>query len=434
MIREYGTMKRIEIPRGMETSFFVMEENALRYTAEILQTEFPGKTPWIVADENTFAAAGRTVLEYLKNAGVCCHEPMIYPGSPVMHGSEDLAQALARILPEDSVPVAVGSGTVNDLVKRASELKKVRYCCIPTACSVDGYTSRGAALLVNGAKKTMPCAAPYGVIADTGVLATAPAPMMAAGYADLLAKVYGGADWVIVDELGLEKIDRPVWDLVQKDLRQWLSDSTNLGGLFHGLCNTGYSMQLYNDSRPASGAEHLFSHVWEMEGFKDARGESVSHGFQVGIGMLISASLIEFLICHDVDSIRKMASEPQTRLQREERIDQLLVKGCYGSTKETALEKFLEGDAIVQRRELIYAHWEEMRRRVKEQYIPLEELRSMLKKASCPYSHHQIGMSDEQYLHVVETAQLIRKRYTILDLLYESGVLPQAVRTLPLAE
>ena len=115
-------MKRIEIPRGMETVFFVMEENALRHTAEILQTEFPGKTPWIVADENTFAAAGKSVLEYLEKAGVKYHESRIYPGSPVMHGSEDLAQDLARILPEDSVPVAVGSGTIHDLVKRASEL------------------------------------------------------------------------------------------------------------------------------------------------------------------------------------------------------------------------------------------------------------------------------------------------------------------------
>ncbi|MBO5724970.1 MAG: iron-containing alcohol dehydrogenase [Lentisphaeria bacterium] len=422
-------MQRINIPRGMETAFFVMEENALRHTPEILRTEFPGRIPWIVADENTFNAAGKQVLEYLDQAGMKYHDPMIYPGTPVIHGSEDLAQALSRIVPENAVPVAVGSGTINDLVKRASELKKVRYCCIPTACSVDGYTSKGAALLVNGAKKTMPCAAPYGVIADTKVLATAPAPMMAAGYADLLAKVYGGADWVIVDELGLEKIDRPVWDLVQKELRAWLSDCKNLGGIFHGLCNTGYSMQLYNDSRPASGAEHLFSHVWEMESFT-CNGESVSHGFQVGIGMLISASLMKFLIDHDVDSIRKMASPPQTRCQRMERIDQLLVKGCYGATKETAMEKFLEGDALLQRRELIYAHWEEMRRRVKEQYIELPQLRSMLKNAACPYSHRQIGMSDEQYLHVVETAQLIRKRYTILDLLYESGVLPQAVSTL----
>lgn len=422
-------MNRIDIPQGMETAFFVMEENALRHVPQILQEEFPGKVPWIVADENTFAAAGKAVMDHLKEAGVKTFGPWIYPGKPVIHGSEELSQALAQEMPEGAVPVAVGSGTINDLVKRASSLRNVRYCCVPTACSVDGYTSRGAALLVNGYKKTMPCAAPYGVIADTKVLEKAPAPMMAAGYADLLAKIYGGADWVIVDELGLEKIDRPVWDLVQKDLRSWLKDCRNMDGLFHGLCNTGYSMQLYNDSRPASGAEHLFSHVWEMEGFTH-NGESVSHGFQVGVGMLISAGLMEFLIDHDVESIKGMAQAPQTRAQRIARIDELLEKGCYGTSKETALEKFLEGEAIRERRQLIYSHWETLRERVKAQYIPVEQLRSMLEKASCPFSHHQIGMSDEQYLHVVETAQLIRKRYTILDLLYESGVLPQAIASL----
>jgi len=391
-----------------------------------LAEAFPGKSPWIVADENTWKAAGEETDRQLRRAGVACHKPFIFPGHPIMHASEALARQVADAMPEGCVPLAVGSGTINDLVKRASGLKKVPYCCLGTACSVDGYTSSGAALLVDGYKKTMPCPPPFAVIADTAVLSAAPKPMFAGGYADLLAKVYGGADWVIADEIGIEAINGPVWSLTQDHLREWLSDSSNFFNIFQGLCCTGYGMQLYHESRPASGAEHLFSHVWEMEKLR-FNGESVSHGFQVGIGMLLSAQLQGFIVDFDRAQAEKIAKAPVTRAERREEIERLLSRGCYGAAAETADEKFLEGDAALERRKLIFDHWEKLRERIRRQFMPVDELRSILRSAGCPATHREIGLSDEQYLHAVPAAQLIRKRYTCLDLLYEAGLLDAAV-------
>ena len=102
-------------------------------------------------------------------------------------------------------PVAVGAGTINDLVKRASvEAKTPGYLCVATAPSVDGYTSYGAALTVNGVKKTVPCPAPTAILADNRVIGSAPLPMIAAGYADLAAKIVAGADWHIAATLGIK--------------------------------------------------------------------------------------------------------------------------------------------------------------------------------------------------------------------------------------
>ena len=56
--------------------------------------------------------------------------------------------------------------------------------------------------------------------------------MMSSGYADLMSKVTGGADWIVADELGIEKIDPAIWSLVQDDLRDNLADPNNLEKLF----------------------------------------------------------------------------------------------------------------------------------------------------------------------------------------------------------
>ena len=47
----------------------------------------------------------------------------------------------------------------------------------------------------------------------------------------------------------------------------------------------------------------------------------------------------------------------------------------------------------------------------------------MLKKAKCPTAPAEIGLAPGQFIHGVKTAQLIRKRYTLLDALDECGVM-----------
>ena len=118
--------------------------------------------------------------------------------------------------------------------------------------------------------------------ADTDILADAPAEMKSSGYADLFAKLPAGAEWIMTDIMGIEPIRKDVWELIQPPLRSWLANADDLQAVFEGLAATGYAMQLYKDSRPASGMEHLCSHVWEMEGV------NASHGFKVGLGTLAS--------------------------------------------------------------------------------------------------------------------------------------------------
>ena len=423
-------MPEIPIPAGLDTRCFVLGEGALKYLPQLLQQEFPGLTPWVIADTNTWEAAGARAQELLEEANMSPASPYIFPGTPVLHPDFAYSEQLASVMPDKCVPVAVGSGVINDLVKCASGLKNVRYCCVPTACSVDGFTSAGAALAVNHNKQTVKCPPPAALCADVTIMATAPAPMLSSGFADLLTKVVAGADWIIADATGEQAIRPDVWELIQGNIRRWVTDPKDMLNIFEGLAATGYSMQMMLDSRPASGSEHLFSHVWEMEGLQKD-GLDVSHGFKVGVGLLASALLMEFIINNDYESVSPKAKAPLTVEERTAEINALLEKGCYGTEPaKISLAKFKTGAAAEERRALIASLWDSLRSKLKKQLYTFDELHAMLKAANCPLTPAEIGLSREQFLHGIRTAQLIRNRYTILDLLYEAGLLDEAMKEL----
>lgn len=423
-------MPVIPVPAGLETRCFVLGAGALKYLPRLLQQEFPGLTPWIVADGNTWQAAGERAQQFLEEAGLSPAAPYIFPGTPVLHPDFAYSEMLAGIMPEKCVPVAVGSGVINDLVKCASGLKNVRYCCVPTACSVDGFTSAGAALAVNHNKQTVKCPAPLALCADTDIMATAPEAMLSSGFADLLTKVVAGADWIIADAVGEQLIRQDVWQLIQGNIRRWVADPQDMLNIFEGLAATGYSMQMMLDSRPASGSEHLFSHVWEMEGLQK-EGRDVSHGFKVGVGLLATSLLMEFIISNRYEEAAPLALPVLSTEERVTEINGLLARGCYGTEPaKVSLAKFRTGGSAKERRALIGRVWDSLAEKLKQQLYSYEELKNMLQKSHCPVTPAEIGLSREQFLHGIKTAQLIRNRYTVLDFLYEAGLLDEAMKSL----
>ncbi len=423
-------MPCIPMPPGLQTAAFLLGKGANKFVPELLKRYFPGKQPWIIADGNTYRAAGRAVEELLSASGFKPFESYIFPADPRPHPDYAISQKLAEIMPENCVPVAVGSGVINDLVKCAAGIRTTPYCCVATACSVDGYSSNGGAMSVNGTKKTVPCPAPHAICADVDVLETAPPEMFAAGYADMLAKVTAGADWLIAEQLGFEPVRQDIWELVQLPLRDRIADPSDMGKVFAGLASSGYGMQMYHDSRPASGAEHMFSHVWEMGGLT-FNGEEVSHGFKVGIGTLMEILLLEYVLEHDFAEVAPRMKKPIEKAERQREAENLIGSNSYGrDIIDTAMKKYLTPAETLARRQLIAENWNAIRNLLKKQLVPFEELRSLLKKANCPTRPAEIGLTREQVFKVVPTAQMIRIRYTVLDLLYECGLLDDACKNL----
>ena len=425
-------MELIELPSGIETKAFALGEHAIDDLPEVLNTFFLNKKALLIADGNTWEAAGKRVKQVLTESCVAdVYDAIIY-GKERLHPESSLSDVLCEtfLSAENIVPVAVGSGVINDVVKCAAGKAGIPYCCVPTAASVDGYTASGAAMSVEGFKTTVPCPAPLAVVAEIAVLRDAPAWMLASGYADLMTKVPAGADWIIADLMNEEKIAPAAWDLVQKNIREYVSDPSDLGNVFAGLAATGYAMQLYGTSRPASGFEHLCSHVWEMEQLS-VNGEEVSHGFKAGFGSLISTLLMEYMLNHSVEEIKAIATVPESENERINSINNLLCRGCYGDkVLSTAMSKFKTGADIIARRQEIYEKWALFKDPVRSRIIPFAELKNMLKKAGCPSTPQEIGLDKKQLTDGVRRAQLIRVRYNIADLLYEAGVLDDAIKSL----
>ena len=275
----------------------------------MFRQQFGDKPALLVADTNTFAAAGQAVLEAFRRAGHACREPFIFTDPNLYAEHKYVIELEAALKGHDAIPVAVGSGTINDLTKLASHRCERPYLVVATAASMDGYTAYGASITYQGSKQTFDCPAPAGVVADLDVICAAPAGMNASGYADLLAKVPAGADWLLADALGVDTIDRTAWAIVQGGLRAAVADPAGVRDrnveavrqLTEGLMLGGFAMQSARSSRVASGAEHQFSHLWDMQ-HHIHKGRPPSHGFKVGIGTL-AVGLYEYLLARNLDDL-----------------------------------------------------------------------------------------------------------------------------------
>ena len=279
-------------------------------TAEMFKSLFPARCALVVADLNTWRVAGEEVHRILAEAGIAQDEPHIFT-DPKLYAEWTFVEELDGVLAAtDAVPVAVGSGVINDLTKLCSHHNGRRYMVVGTAASMDGYTAYGASITKDGNKQTFDCPAPLGMVLDPSISAAAPACMSASGYADLIAKIPAGADWMRADAVGADKMDDFAFGLVQEGLKEALCDPAGVHAgnvakveqLAEGLLLSGFAMQATQSSRPASGAEHQFSHLWDMEHLK-YNGASVSHGFKVGIGTLASTAFLEMLLDAPVEQL-----------------------------------------------------------------------------------------------------------------------------------
>jgi glycerol-1-phosphate dehydrogenase [NAD(P)+] len=156
------------------------------------------------------------------------------------------------------------------------------------------------------------------VLADLDVLGAAPARMTAWGYGDLAGKTVAGADWLLADALGVEALSRRPYDMVQAHLRDWLGAPGRIaarepeatGDLMAGLLVSGFAMQAHGNSRPASGSDHQFSHLWEMENLQIG-GEPAAHGACVGVGCVAMLAMYEWLLARPDAAFASAAAHAQ---------------------------------------------------------------------------------------------------------------------------
>lgn len=431
-------MRDDAVVRGLEhadqTEVVEVGRGVLRRVGEIIRDSLcgNGETILVVADERTFAAAGEVVQTSLSAAGVRVADPLVFPGTPALYAAYEHCETIRERLREaGALAVAVGAGTLNDLVKLASGELEQPYAVVGTAASMDGYTGFGAPMTRDGVKVTMPCPAPKVVLFDLDVAAEAPKAMVAAGYGDLSAKIPAGADWILSDAIGREPIHDLAWDLVQGGVAGALSRPTELSAgdpdayedLVNGLILSGLSMQVYGDTRPASGAEHYFSHLWELEHLGSDWDPPLSHGFKVSIGTLAMSAFYERFMARDLagldveEAVDAWPTWDAIEQDIRDRLSGSLADHCVTQTKA----KYVDAEGLRTRLSTFVATWDMVAPRIERQLRPARELQEMLRAAGAPVVPEDIGLTAQRVKDTFPIAAYYRSRYSVLDLAREAG-------------
>jgi len=367
------------------------------------------RKPVMVCDENTYEAAGKTVAAMLPGIGIICLDPK------GLHADERAVALVAGKLTECDVLVAVGAGTVHDATRYTAHERGVPFISVPTAASVDGFVSTVAAMTWYGYKKTMPAVAPEAVFADTDIFSKAPVRLSASGFGDLLGKYTALIDWkaghLLTGEYFCDTICGMELDAVR-------IVSENLDGirtgnayaceqLMYGLILSGLAMQMIGNSRPASGAEHHLSHLWEMEAVNTH--VDAYHGEKVGVGLKIAADIYhrfaDYLESSDFalsdykgveTELLVYFADPDVKKQIEE---------------ENAVDPLADIDRAV-----LSCKSGELAKLLRE--VPSgEEIAMLLKKAGAPAAMEDIGLSEELVPLSARLSPYVRRRLTCMRLI-----------------
>jgi len=382
----------------------------------------------LVADSNTYAVVGEAVEMELRGRAS-------EVTSVVLQDEQVIADArtiLRVLLAYDAVQcafLAIGSGTITDITRFVSHRTGNPFISLPTAPSVDGYTSTNAPLIVDGIKKSCTAQAPMAIFADTAILSSAPRQMIAAGFGDMLGKYTSVADWrlghLLRDQPYDESIARRALDAVKRcaDSVRAIgnADPEGIARLMEALIESGFCITDFGTSLPASGTEHHYSHCWEMKLLREGR-PPILHGAKVGVATILVAELY--------DNLRQLsrgdaldlleASGPPVREDEVRKIRTAFGPMADDIISAQAAFLDLDGEAFEQLKQKIIENWSDIEA-IAEGVPTAERMRELLTLVGGPISPYGLGLSGEDLALAASSAHYLRGHFTVrrlMEILY----------------
>ena len=363
----------------------------------------------LVADENTWAACGKAaaeqVRERLQKALVLADSRAV-----VIPNEARIAEIERALQPDTDLIIGVGSGVINDLCKHVSFRHGLPYFIIATAPSMDGYASVGAALILNGMKETLNARPPRAILADTKVLAAAPADMIRSGWGDIIGKYSCLNDWRLSALINGEYFCRAVYDLVMETADEVRAlapeiragDAAAVGRLTEALVAVGIAMSYVGNSRPASGSEHHLSHFFEITGILDHT-PYFPHGTDVLYASVVTARLRQRILqgtCH-ADGFDR------ARWERE-------IRRVYTSSAEEVIAlQDRAGRYETDELPVIRAKWREIRQILADAPTP-DDMLAMIADIGMDYHEFETLYGEAKIRDAIAYAKDLKDRYTVL--------------------
>jgi glycerol-1-phosphate dehydrogenase [NAD(P)+] len=400
----------------------IISENAIHPLIEFC-TSLHRERLALVADMNTYHALGQELEERLPDSGFAARTILLH-GEEVVADANAILQVLLHANEGEQLFLAVGSGTITDIVRFVCHKLGADFVSVPTAPSMDGYVSSVASLVIEGMKKTLPAKPPMALFAHLPTLCAAPGDMIAAGFGDVIAKYTSLADWKLAHLLWDTAYDEAIAERIKRALRHCAEHAEEIGKattegvhyVMEGLLETGFCIRDFGTSQPASGSEHHLSHYWEMKRLREKK-HALLHGAKVGLGALLIAEIYQHLRQMDQQQVKELL-EATPRYDRQEEIGK--IKRAFDEITEQNLQSqydFLcESERrFEQLRRRIITDWEKIQK-IAESVPTPESIRRLLKQVRGPSTFTELGLSQEEVSLALCNAHYLRANFTVLKL------------------
>ena len=386
-----------------------------------------GTRVFLLADPNTWDAAGKRAAALLTDAGIPVNACVV-PESRPAPNEITLGDAAMHLTPEDDIILGVGGGVINDTAKMIAHVSRRPYVYLPTAPSMDGFASATASMDCRGLKRSLPSAAAAAVIADTDILAAAPVHMIRAGIGDMAAKYISLAEWelgrIITGEYHCPTIAAMVKDSLTRVMACAKAavngDPDAVGTLTEGLILTGLAMRCAGVSRPASGGEHYISHIRDMRALAFGTPADL-HGIQCGVAVLPVLRLYAALREITPDRAKALAHARQFDYREHAAaMRRFIGEGAEAMIDLESREGKYDKDKHAARLDIILSRWEEILSVIA--VLPAaEELAAFYRAIGFPDSPAAIGMGADEVRTALRFAGDIRDKYVLPRLLWDLG-------------
>ena len=246
-----------------------------------------GSSALVISGKSTMDLAGDQVAGYLEEYCTVTTMAATAINGKVIKKGEAAAKKVDFV-------VGVGGGRVIDTAKIVSYNTDRQFISVPTAASHDGIASARASLPSPSGHASLEAHPPIAIVADTGIIASAPHRLLASGCADIISNYTAILDWELAHRVKGEPVSnyaialsKMTAEILVKNAHVVRPHSEEAAGFVtKALVSSGVAMSIAGSSRPGSGGEHKFSHAID----RLAPGKAL-HGESCGIGTIISMYL-----------------------------------------------------------------------------------------------------------------------------------------------
>ena len=397
------------------------------------------RRPMVVCGPYGYEAAGKAVCDLLEQSGVeySLRSLREEDGERIKPSEYAAGSLLLRFDHRCDLILGVGSGVINDLCKVLSKTAKLPYLIVATAPSMDGYTSDSASVEVGGIKRSLQEKKPDAILCDTQILSQAPLHMILAGLGDILAKYTALFDWKLSHIVTGEYYCEAVAKLFENSLERTLDNletfqtdrERTVRSITEGLIRSGIGIAFAGCTHPASGLEHYFSHCWEMMLLERGKDYEL-HGIQVGIGLLLTLKIIDYLKTLQPNMAHaEAAADCFDRNAWEQNLRRVFPKAADGILEIEQKAHKNDREARLQRAATAIEHWAEIIS-LADTLPSYEEAEAIMRQTGMPTDPLQIGLTAEDVTDAFICSRDIRNKYLLSSLIWDLGYMDEAAAML----